>query len=363
MAELFEPLELRKLTIPNRVWMSPMCTYAADPAPSLAGRPTDFHLSHYASRAAGGAGLVMLEATGVRADGRISPFDLGLWSDDQIESFTRLATVITAAGAVPAIQLAHAGRKASIDRPWLGGAPLNEDQLGWTTVGPSLDSFPGYPAPRELTVEEIGELVQSFADSARRALLAGFQVVEIHAAHGYLLHSFLSPASNRRQDQFGGSLENRARIVLEVIDAVRAIWPEDLPLFLRISTTDWISEDDSNDRQGWTVTDSIQLSRWAGERGVDLIDGSSGGLEPAPIPHTRDYQTALAAQVRSESALPVAAVGRIDDPQWAQELVSSGQADAIFLGRALLRDASWPNNAAVALGASPRFIVQYDYAL
>lgn len=363
MNRLFEPLQLRGLTIPNRVWMSPMCTYAATPEPGGAGRPTDFHLAHYASRAAGGAGLVMLEATGVRADGRISPFDLGLWDDSQVESFARVAAAIVDAGAVPGVQLAHAGRKASVDRPWRGGDPLDEDAFGWQSVGPSATAFPGYPVPQELDIDEIADIVASFAASARRALTAGFEVVEVHAAHGYLLHSFLSPASNQRQDQYGGTLENRARIVLEVVDAVRAVWPEDKPVFLRVSTTDWITEDDSHERQGWTVADTAQLARWAGEHGVDLVDGSSGGLEPAPIPRTRDYQTSLIAQVRAESGVPVAAVGRIDDPAWAEELVSTGQADAVFIGRALLRDASWPNNAATTLGANPRFVVEYDYAL
>ena len=363
MSVLFEPFQVRGLTIPNRVWMSPMCTYSADPQPGAAGRPTDFHVAHYGARAAGGAGLVMIEATGVRADGRISPYDLGLWSDEQVEGFARLARAIADGGAVPAVQLAHAGRKASIDRPWLGGDPVGEEAYGWQAVGPSAAAFPGYPAPRELTGEEIADLVEAFAASARRALEAGFEVVEIHAAHGYLLHSFLSPASNQRQDQYGGSLENRARIVLEVIDSVRDVWPHDKPVFLRVSTTDWISEDLSHEREGWTVADTVQLSVWAKERGVDLVDGSSGGLEPASIPHDRDYQTALAAQVRAQADVPVAAVGRIDDPQWAEELVSTGQADAVFVGRALLRDASWANSAATAVGESPRYVVQYDYTL
>ncbi|GIE77343.1 NADH:flavin oxidoreductase [Actinoplanes philippinensis] len=357
MAELFEPLQLRDLRIPNRVWMSPMCTYSAED-----GFPSDFHLSHYASRAAGGAGLVMIEATGVRPEGRITPWCLGLWSDEQIPAFRRLADAITAGGAVPAVQLAHAGRKAASNRPWKGGGALPPGD-GWPVVGPSAQPFPGHPEPAPLDREQIAGVVASFAAAARRALRAGFQVAEIHAAHGYLLSSFLSPASNHRDDEYGGSLANRARIVLEVIDAVRAVWPDELPVFLRISTTDWITEDTRHDRRGWTVEDSVELARLAGEHGVDLIDASSGGVEPAPVPDRRDYQTALAARVRDEAKVTVGAVGRITEPGWAEELLTTGQADAVFLGRALLRDPSWPNHAAVALGATPRFLEQYGYAV
>ncbi|PWD49908.1 oxidoreductase [Serinibacter arcticus] len=363
MPTLFDPLQLRGLEIPNRIWMSPMCTYSAEPDPARAGRPTDFHLAHYGARAAGGVGLVMVEATGVTADGRISPYDLGLWEDGQVADFARLARVIADGGAVPGVQLAHAGRKASVDRPWRGGGPVDEADHGWPSVGASPDAFPGYPVPRELTVEDIRDVVASFAASATRALEAGFEVVEIHAAHGYLLHSFLSPASNGREDHYGGSLENRARIVLEVVDAVRAVWPQDRPILMRVSTTDWISEDPSHEREGWTVADTVQLARWAGERGVDLIDGSSGGLLPAPIPSRRDYQTALTARVRAEAGVAVAAVGRIDDAAWAAELVASEQAEAVFVGRALLRDPSWANDAATELDRARRYLVQYDYAL
>lgn len=362
MPALFTPIMLRGLTIPNRVWMSPMCTYSAESG-EQAGMPTDCHLAHYASRAAGGAGLVMVEATGVRSDGRISPWDLGLWSDAQTPAFGRIAQAISAAGAVPAIQLAHAGRKASLDRPWRGGAPLAAGNGGWPTLGPSAIAFPGYPCPTAINRAEMTSLVASFAAAARRALDAGFEVVEVNAAHGYLLQSFLSPISNRRDDEFGGSLVNRARLVLEVVDAVRAVWPQELPLFLRISTTDWITENPSDGREGWTVEDSVHLARWVSERGVDLLDLSSGGVEPAPIPSTRDYQTALAARIRAEASVTVAAVGRIAEASWADELVRTNQADAVFIGRALLRDASWPNNAAAELGAMPRFVEQYDYVL
>ncbi|MFK0003026.1 NADH:flavin oxidoreductase/NADH oxidase [Paenarthrobacter sp. NPDC090520] len=363
MADIFDPVTFRGLTIPNRAWMSPMCTYSADAEGDRIGRPHDFHLGHYASRAAGGVGLVMIEATGVVPEGRITPFDLGLWSEEQVGDFARLVNIIGQGGAVPGIQLAHAGRKASTDRPWLGGEPLGEAEGGWQPLGPSAVEFPGNPVPAQLTRAQISDVVDSFARSARLALRAGFEVVEVHAAHGYLLHSFLSPISNQRGDEYGGSLENRARLVLEVIDAVRKEWPEDRPVFLRVSSTDWVSEDPNDHRSGWSVEDTVQLTKWAHEHGIDLVDCSSGGLIPARIPNTRDYQVSNAARVQSETHVPVAAVGRVADPAWARELVASEAVEAIFLGRALLRDPSWVNNAATALDARPRFIEQYDFAL
>lgn len=369
MTSVFDPIQIRGLEIPNRVWMSPMCTYTAQPQPGAAGRPTDFHYAHYSTRAAGGLGLVMVEASGVVPEGRISPCDLGIWDDDQIEDLARIASGIRAGGAVPGIQLAHAGRKASSDKPWLGSSSsgeadhLGHDRYGWTPVSPSPVAFPGFPVPHELSRTEVNGVVQAFADAARRAEVAGFDVVEIHAAHGYLLHSFLSPVANRRTDQYGGSLANRARIVLEVIDAVRAVWPADKPVFLRVSTTDWIEENPDDDRDSWTLDQTIQLSRWAAERGVDLIDASSGGVDVVPIPRDRDYQTSRAEAVRTATGLPVVAVGRIESPQFAEELVSSAKADAVFVGRALLRNPSWANAAALELGVNPRFIEQYAYTL
>lgn len=355
MTSLFEPIALRGTVIPNRVWMSPMCMYSS----AGDGRPTDFHVGHYGARAAGGAGLVVLEATAVRAEGRISPWDLGLWEDEQIESFARVAAVIRAGGAVPGVQLAHAGRKASVDRPQNGSKPLSDAEGGWPAVGPSDVAFPGFPAPAELSVKQIAEVVESFADAARRALAAGFEVAEVHGAHGYLIHEFLSPLANKRDDEYGGSLENRARLLLEVVDAVRAVWPEDKPVLLRLSSTDWADDD----AESWTVEQTAQVSAWAAEHGVDLVDVSSGGLVPARVPDTRDYQTKNASRVRAESGTLVAAVGRIADAHWAEELVSQGHADAVFVGRAILRDPSWPNHAAVTLGAAPRFLEQYGYAL
>ncbi|ALV46633.1 oxidoreductase [Arthrobacter alpinus] len=363
MTELFESLTLRGTTIPNRVWMSPMCTYSAFSEGPEIGAPNDFHLAHYASRAAGGVGLAVVEATGVLPEGRISPYDLGLWDDSQIPAHRRLAAAIAESGALPGIQLAHAGRKASMERPWLGGGPLAEDEGGWPVAGPSAIAFPGYAEPAEMTLADIAAVVAAWAESARRALAAGYEVVEVHGAHGYLLHSFLSPLSNNRTDSYGGSLENRARIVLEVLDAVRSVWPEDKPVFLRISTTDWVAENPEDGRDAWTLADSIVLSRWASDHGADLIDASSGALVPAKIPHRDDYQTRNAAELKAASGTLVAAVGRISDPAVAQELLTSGSADAVFIGRALLRDASWANNAAAALGARGRFIRQYDYAV
>ncbi len=363
MTELFESLTIRGTTIPNRVWMSPMCTYSALSDGPEVGAPNDFHVAHYAARAAGGVGLVMVEATGVLPEGRISPYDVGLWDDAQIPAHHRLVSAIANAGAVPAIQLAHAGRKASIDRPWLGGEPVPAAEGGWPVSGPSAIAFPGYPEPAAMTLTDIANVVAAWAEATRRALEAGYEVVEVHAAHGYLLHSFLSPLSNNRTDSYGGSLENRSRIVLEVLDAVRSVWPADKPVFLRISTTDWVAEDAEDGREAWTVEDSIVLSRWATDHGADLIDASSGGLVPAKIPHREDYQTRNAALLKAASGTMVAAVGRIGDPAAAQQLLAAESADAVFIGRALLRDASWANNAAAALGARGRFIRQYDYAV
>ncbi|WP_024793993.1 NADH:flavin oxidoreductase/NADH oxidase [Tomitella biformata] len=363
MTELFRPLTLRGTTIPNRVWMSPMCTYSAESDGLGVGQPNDFHLTHYGARAAGGVGLVMIEATGVVAEGRISAFDLGLWTNEQVPAHQRLARAIAEAGAVPGIQLAHAGRKASTERPWLGGKPVAAADGGWPTLAPSAVPFPGSPAPSAMTRADISAVVTAWADAARRALEAGYEVVEVHAAHGYLLHSFLSPLSNTRTDEYGGTLENRSRIVLEVLDAVRSVWPAGKPVFLRISTTDWVAEDAEDGRDSWTLADATALAGWAREHGADLIDASSGGLVPARIPNTADYQTTNAALLKAGSGAVVAAVGRITDPMHANELLVAESADAIFLGRALLRDASWANNAATALGAQGRYMPQYAYAV
>lgn len=350
MSLLFEPLTLRGLTIPNRAWLSPMCQYSADAEGPDTGAPGDWHVQHLGSRAVGGAGLVMTEATAVSPEGRISPWDLGLWNDRQTEAFRRVAALVKSQGAVPAVQLAHAGRKASTERPWRGGAAIAPDQpLGWQGVGPSPVAFGALNTPAELSGDAIAAVVRQFADTARRALDAGFEVAEIHGAHGYLLHQFLSPYSNHRTDGYGGSFENRARFALEVVDAVRAVWPQELPLFFRASATDWLEQDP--ERTGWTADDTVRLAKELQAHGVDLLDVSSGGNVPdARIEVGPGYQVPFAARVRSETGLPTAAVGLITEPAQAEQVLTDGHADAVLLGRAMLRDPYWPRHAAPALG-------------
>ncbi|GII77102.1 oxidoreductase [Sphaerisporangium rufum] len=364
MSALFEPLTLRGLTIANRAWMSPMCQYCAAPTGPQAGVPTDWHLTHLGSRAVGGAGLIFAEATAVVPEGRISPFDLGLWNEEQQRAFGRIAAFLREYGAVPGVQLAHAGRKASTDQPWRGGRPLGPEAGGWRPVGPSpLPFADDHPVPAELSVAEIGAIVAAFAAAARRALAAGFQVVEVHGAHGYLIHEFLSPHANRRTDAYGGSFENRTRLALEVVDAVRAVWPDDLPVLFRVSATDWLTENPEDGRQGWTAEETVRLAKELLVRGVDLLDTSTGGLVPgARIPTGPGYQVPFAARVKGETGLPVAAVGEITEPRQAEEIVASGRADAVLLGRELLRDPYWPNRAARELGAGPRRPDQYHRA-
>ncbi|MEU5425081.1 NADH:flavin oxidoreductase/NADH oxidase [Streptomyces olivoreticuli] len=364
MSALFEPFTLRSLTIPNRVWMAPMCQYsAADHGPDM-GVPTDWHFAHLAARAVGGAGLILAEATAVSPEGRISPADLGLWNDRQVEAFRRITSFLEANGTVPGVQLAHAGRKASTDRPWRGGGPVGPEAHGWTTVAPSpLPFAEGHPTPREMTTDDIGRVVRDFAAAAQRALAAGFKVVEIHGAHGYLINEFLSPHSNHRTDEYGGSFENRTRLALEIVDAVRAVWPEELPVFFRISATDWLTENPQDAREGWTADDTVRFAKDLAAHGVDLLDTSTGGNAPdATIPTAPGYQVPFAARVRDETGLPVAAVGLITDPHQAEEVVASGRADAVLLGRELLRNPYWPLQAAAALGLPPRRPAQYGRA-
>ncbi|MFF2026628.1 NADH:flavin oxidoreductase/NADH oxidase [Streptomyces sp. NPDC058171] len=346
MSALFEPLTLRSLTIPHRAWMAPMCQYSAAPVGPQAGVPTDWHFAHYAARAAGGTGLILTEATAVSPEGRISIADVGLWNDTQTEAFRRIVDFLTEQGTVPGVQLAHAGRKASTDVPWRGGGPVGPEAHGWQTVGPSpLPFSPEHPAPRELTTQEIAEIVEQFAGAARRALAAGFKVAEIHGAHGYLIGEFLSPHANRRTDAYGGSFTNRSRFALEVVDAVRAVWPDELPLFFRISATDWLESD------GWTVDDTVRFAALLQEHGVDLLDVSSGGTASGVrIPTGPGYQVPFAARVRAETGLPVAAVGLITGAEQAERIVASGEADAVLLGRELLRNPSWAQHAARELG-------------
>ncbi|MGQ4390405.1 NADH:flavin oxidoreductase/NADH oxidase [Streptomyces sp. SAS_270] len=355
MSTLFEPYTLRELTIPNRVWMPPMCQYSAAPEGPETGAPTDWHFAHYAARAAGGTGLIIVEATAVSPEGRISPYDLGIWNDTQVEAFRRITRFLAAQGTVPAIQLAHSGRKGSTDRPWKGGAPVRTDAHGWQPLAPSPLAFDErHPVPAELSVAEIQETVGLFADAARRALAAGFEVVELHGAHGYLINEFLSPHSNHRTDAYGGSYENRTRFALEVVDAVREVWPDDKPLFFRISATDWLEDD------GWTADDTVRFAGQLHEHGVDLLDVSTGGnASGARIPVGPGYQVPFATRVRNETPMPVAAVGLITDTEQAEKIVANGEADAVLLGRELLRNPSFARLAARELGSDVHVPDQY----
>ncbi|MFF5899661.1 NADH:flavin oxidoreductase/NADH oxidase [Streptomyces argenteolus] len=366
MSALFEPCTLRSLTFPNRIWMAPMCQYSADAAGPDTGAPNDWHFAHYASRAVGGTGLVLVEATGVSPEGRISAADLGIWNDRQVEAFRRITGFLTAHGAVPGIQLAHAGRKASTGRPWQGGGPVAVDAPeGWQPVAPSALAYDEhYTVPTELSVDDIQGIVRQFADAARRALDAGFKVAEVHGAHGYLIGQFLSPESNRRTDRYGGSFENRTRFALEVVDAVRAVWPEELPVFFRISATDWLTENPEDPREGWTADDTVRFAHDLLAHGVDLLDVSSGGLAPrALIPVGPDYQVPFAERVRRETDLPVAAVGLITDPVQAEKILTDGSADAVLLGRELLRDPYFARNASRALDGDIELPEPYGYAV
>ncbi|MEU9225422.1 NADH:flavin oxidoreductase/NADH oxidase [Streptomyces massasporeus] len=355
MTALFEPYTLRELTIPNRVWMPPMCQYSAAPEGPETGVPTDWHFAHYAARATGGTGLIIVEATAVSAQGRISPYDLGIWNDAQVEAFRRITRFLSAQGTVPAIQLAHAGRKASTDRPWKGGAPVGPDAHGWDSVAPSPLAFDDrHPAPAELTADQIRDVVEQFAAAARRALAAGFEVAEIHGAHGYLINEFLSPHSNHRTDAYGGSYENRTRFALEVVDAVREVWPNDKPLFFRVSATDWLEDG------GWTADDTVRFAADLRAHGIDLLDVSTGGnASGVRIPTGPGYQVPFAARVKNETALPVAAVGLITDVEQAEKILANGEADAVLLGRELLRNPSWARHAARELGGEVRVPDQY----
>jgi len=346
VSELFKPLTLRGVTARNRIWLAPMCQYSV-----LAqdGIPTDWHLVHLGSRATGGFGLVMAEASAVVPEGRISLEDTGIWSDEHIAPWRRITEFVKGQGAVAGIQLAHAGRKASTHGIFTDGTgALATEDGGWEVVGPSAEAFTGLLEPRELSVDDIAAVVTAFADAAVRADRAGFDVVEIHAAHGYLLHEFLSPLSNKREDAYGGSFDNRTRIVLEVVDAVRAVWPGGKPLFVRFSASEWVEG-------GWTVEETGELSKLLGDRGVDLVDVSSGGnVANAEIKVGPGYQVPFAHQVRESSGVPTVAVGLITDPRQAENILVNGSADAVMLARAALREPAWPLRAAHKLGLDPR---------
>lgn len=350
MSLLFSPIQLRDLTLRNRAWVSPMCQYS-----SVDGLPNDWHLVHLGGFAKGGAGLVMTEATAVVPEGRISPADAGLWNDEQQAAWAPVVDFIHSQGAAAAVQLAHAGRKASTRIPWEGRGVVSEEEGGWDVVGPSPVAYPEMKVPHELSTAEVSEIVEAFGDSAERAVAAGFDVIEIHGAHGYLLQEFLSPLSNQRTDEYGGSLAGRARFLLEVVTAVRGRIPAGMPLLVRISGSDWHDE-------GWTVDDSVELAPLLAEAGVDLVDVSSGGNARVQIPLEPGYQVPFAHAVRAKTGVATGAVGLITEPVQAEEILTDGSADVVFLGRVLLREPHWPLLAAHALGDDVRWPVQYERA-
>lgn len=346
---LFSPLHLRSLQFSNRIGVSPMCQYCYED-----GFSNDWQLVHLGSRAQGGAGLVMVEASAVLAEGRITPADLGIWKDEHIPGLKRVAAFVHSQGARAGIQLAHAGRKASMGTPWAGERLVTQDEGGWEPVGPSAVAFaPHFAVPRALDQSGIDAVVEAFRRSARRALQASFDLVEIHSAHGYLIHEFLSPLSNKRQDAYGGSLANRSRLALRIVDAVRAEWPADRPLFVRISATDWAEG-------GWNPDESVALARLFREHGVDLVDVSSGGnIHGAKVPVSAGYQVPFAARIRKEAGIATAAVGLITNPLQADAIVANGEADLVLLAREMLRDPYWALHAAASLGERASWPKQY----
>ncbi|MGW3471539.1 NADH:flavin oxidoreductase/NADH oxidase [Saccharopolyspora sp. NPDC000995] len=351
VSHLFEPIKLRDVVVRNRAWVSPMCQYSATD-----GVPDDWHLVHLGQFATGGAGLIISEATAVVPEGRISPHDTGLWNDEQVAAWRRINDFLHAQGAATGVQLSHAGRKASTTPPWEGGQSVPPSEGGWQSVSSTGDAFGTQAAPRALTEAEVAELPEQFTAAARRADAAGFDIVELHFAHGYLAHQFYSPLVNDRTDRYGGDFDNRVRALLEITEAVRAAWPANKPLIVRLSATDWVDG-------GWTGDDSVRLSTLLAERGVDLIDVSTGGAVPkADIPIDAGYQVRFARQIRAEADVPTAAVGLITSPEQAEEIVASGSADAVLLGRELLRDPHWPLRAADRLRADNIWPKQYERA-
>jgi 2,4-dienoyl-CoA reductase-like NADH-dependent reductase (Old Yellow Enzyme family) len=347
-SKLFEKYKIRGVEFRNRIWVSPMCQYS-----SCEGMPTDWHLVHLGSRAVGGAGLVIMEATAASPEGRISPSDAGIWSDEQADAYRRITRFIKEQGAVAGIQIAHAGRKASTAEPWNGGRIVDEGYGGWETVAPSAIAFAeDFPVPTEMTAEDIERATADFTAAAQRAVRAGFEVIEIHAAHGYLFHEFLSPLSNQRTDEYGGSLENRLRFPLDVARKVRAAVPENMPVFARISATDWADG-------GWDLEQSIEFCRRLKEIGIDLIDVSTGGNVPgAAIPVAPNYQVPFAAEIRRAAGIATGAVGMITEPHQAEEILQSGEADAVLIAREFLRDPYFPFTAAKALGVDLEYVPQ-----
>jgi len=359
MSALFTPLTIKNVTFRNRIGMSPMCQYSATD-----GVMNDWHRVHLGARAAGGAGMVIVEATAVRADGRITPGCLGLWNDEQAEAAASINQFIAEMGAVPALQIGHAGRKASAARPWDGGAHLKDDEGGWPIVGPSDAAFDPdgtrlWKTPTQMSVADIAEMQGLFVAAAKRALDAGYKLLEIHGAHGYLLHSFFTPLVNTRTDEYGGDLRNRARMMLETVDAVRAVWPENLPLSVRLSVADWIEG-------GLTIGDNIQMGKWLKERGGDTLDRFGGGATPAArasIGSRTADQVGLAGQLRQEAGIATMAVGAITEAKQAEAIIADGQADMVLLARAMMRDPYWAMHAAQELGvdAKGHTPVQYGF--
>jgi 2,4-dienoyl-CoA reductase-like NADH-dependent reductase (Old Yellow Enzyme family) len=340
MPHLFEPLTIKGITLRNRIGVSPMCQYS-----SVDGLANDWHLVHLGSRAVGGAALVIAEATAVNPEGRITAGDAGIWSDRHMEPLTRINHFIKQHGAVPGIQIAHAGRKASAARPWDGGDHVEEQAGGWTPVAPSAIAFGDGldQIPHALTVAEIAQVRQDFVDATRRSLASGYEWLELHSAHGYLSHEFLSPLTNQRNDQYGGSFENRTRFLIETVDATRAVWPDHLPFTVRLSCTDWVEG-------GWDIEQSVELARKLKTAGVDLVDCSSGGAVPhAKVPVAPGYQVSFAERIRRDATIATAAVGMINDPDLANDIIESGKADLVLMARELLRDPYWPAHAAKVL--------------
>ncbi len=358
MTALFSTLELRDLEVPNRLAVSPMCQYSCD----RDGLATEWHRVHLGSRAVGGAGIVMTEATAVEPRGRISAHDLGIWSDEHAEALEPITEFVREQGGVPGIQLAHAGHKASKSRPWEGNEPIQPDDGGWEVRSPSPDAYPfdgDPPATCEMDRDDVETVIEAFRTAAKRSLEAGFEIAEVHAAHGYLLHEFLSPVTNRREDEYGGSFENRTRIVREVTAAVRDVWPDEKPVFVRISGTDWLPE-----RESWTLEQSVRLARDLESLGADLIDVSSGGLHPdQQVPAGPNYQVPLAEKIRDETDLAVGTVGGITEPEQADALVRNDRADLVLVGREFLRDPYFGLRAAGDLDGDLEWPIQYRRAV
>ena len=347
--KLFEPLQLGEVIVPNRIMVSPMCQYCAADAV-----PHNWHFVHLASRAVGGAGIVMTEATAVEPAGRITPFDVGLWNKEQETAFSHIASFVSDQGAVPGIQLSHAGRKASHTRPWEGRRPLTPEEGGWHVFGPSPIPWEvGGLTPRELTTDDIARLVEKYQIAAKRVLRAGFRLIELHAAHGYLFHSFLSPLTNQRKDSYGGNFEARSRFLLDTVKTIRDVWPSSLPLFVRLSATDWVEG-------GWKLADTVRLAKLLSTLGVDAIDCSSGGIVPEErIKVHAGYQAPFAETVRREAEVRTVAVGLISEPTLAEEIVANGRADLVAIGRLALWNPYWPHHAAKVLKAKVSLPIQY----